>query len=63
MGDGQSATQSSGGRASERGAHGAGLPHVSVADRGHRNDGPPERVRDRSKVGVGPFFVSEIYGT
>ena len=36
--------------------------HIAVADRGHRHDGPPERLRDAVEVRVGVVGLGEVDG-
>lgn len=40
----------------------ATVPHVAVADRRHRHDGPPERVWDRLEEGLVGARLGEIDG-
>lgn len=39
------------------------LPHISIADSGHCYDGPPKRIGNRGKVGIGTIFISKEYCT
>lgn len=62
---GYSATYSareSGDRASE-GVVRRGLPHVSIADGGHRYDCPPKGIGYGGKIGTGAIFISKENGT
>lgn len=45
--------------ASWRGLESTGLPHVSIANGGHRYNGPPERIGNWWKICLYTFFISK----